>query len=160
MDETRHIATLGGREWLALPEFAIACIEARIDPAATVSRLHAVDLRPVEVDGEPGLEFRVYPIRGDRRTFVGAVALRAPGRAESAVRTLVTLGTRTWPIELELVAEEPGGSPMLLAAAAMGCAVDPGRSFLAGPPAVAAWPPARAARRRFVAEVAGGHRSL
>lgn len=138
MEDPRHLGTLGWREWLALPEFAIACIEARVDPGAAVSRLHAVDLQPVEIDGQPGLEFRVYPIRGDRRTFVSAVAHRASRRGPGTVRTFVTLGTTTWPIDLELVAEEPGGFPMLLAAPTIGFAVDPGLSFLTGPPAVAA----------------------
>ena len=133
--------TLGSREWLALPEFAIACIEARIDPDTSVSRLHAVDVHPVGLYDGPGLGFRIRPIRGDGRTFVHAVAVLAPGGGAGVVRTLVTLGSATWPLDLEPVAEEPEGFPMVLGAAAIGFAVDRDRAFLAGPPALAFRPP-------------------
>ena len=142
MDDPWQTATFGRREWLALPEFSIACIEAWIEPGAAVSQLHAVDLQPMELGGKPGLEFRVYPLRGDRRTFVGAAALLAAGGGERVVRTLVTVGTATWPIDLELVPEEPAGLPMLLGTGLTGFAVDQERSFLAGPPALVFGSPA------------------
>lgn len=169
MDRDRKAATLppavslrvyGGYEWLALPEFGIACIQAKIDPEVGCSELQVQDLEVweperEESDGLRELRFRIRPLRDDDRTIVEAVAplirpwprklrsgpqpLDSPTPDEPpTIRTLVTLGKETWPLDLCLVPHAPDGFRMRLGHDAFRGRfdVDPTASFLAGPPAI------------------------
>lgn len=130
---------VGSWEWVALPEFAISCMRARLDPASGTSRLHADGLTRVEIDGLPGVSFRVYPLPEDERTFVWVEAplVEAPG---IRIRTPVTLGETTWSVELELLAHEPSAVSLILGVRDLSSrfVVDSGAGGLAGPPKI--WP--------------------
>jgi hypothetical protein len=52
---------LGWREWVALPEFGIAQIKAKIDTGARSSALHTVTLEPYRKGSENWLMFTVQP---------------------------------------------------------------------------------------------------
>lgn len=140
---------IGWREWVALPELGIDRIKAKIDTGARSSALHAVDVRPMTVEGAPWISFRLHPVQRQTATTVLA---RAPVIDERTVRsstgrethrpvieTAVTLGERSWMIELTLVRRDLMGFRMLLGRQAIRSrfVVDAGRSYLGGEPRAA-----------------------
>lgn len=148
MNTISGLKTIGWREWLALPEFGLGCIQGKIDTRLRLSRLHAVDVEGFMVDGSPWMRFVVLPVPGDSRTRVRAEAplvaertVRSPGgRRETrpVIRTLLTLGDLTWSVELVLSLRATQGCRLSIGRESLGrlFLVDPARSFLAGPPAV------------------------
>ena len=132
---------LGGWEWIAFPELGIACMKARLAPEADVSLLAVADHVRIELDGAAGMRFRIYPLPGDERTFLLAeapLAKVATGHRGPQIRTLMTLGEATWPVELELVPRSGGGPALTLGRRALcAClAVDPAAGATAGPPRI------------------------
>lgn len=143
----------GGREWCALPEFGIACIQARIDPAVRRSQLQIQDLAPEDLDGRRGMRFRIRPLLDDDLTIVEAAAPLAelwrktaagdPAPKDPTIRTLVTLGDDTWPLDLVLVPHDADGFRLRLGRDAFNDRsragkprLRPSASFLAGAPAI------------------------
>jgi hypothetical protein len=61
---------LGWREWVALPEFGIEQIKAKIDTGARSSALHAVTIEPYMKGGEPWLMFTVAPKQKQSDTLI------------------------------------------------------------------------------------------
>jgi hypothetical protein len=53
--------TLGWREWLALPEFDISHIKAKIDTGARSSALHAYFIDPYKKGGQLWVMFAIHP---------------------------------------------------------------------------------------------------
>ncbi len=137
---------IGWREWLALPELGIDRIKAKVDTGARSSALHAVDLEPLVRDGSPWIRFRVHPVQRSSRPEITSEAPLADerlvrsssGRASlrPVIRTAVTLGTASWPIEITLVNRDVMGFRMLLGRSAVRrrFLVDSGRSFLGDRP--------------------------
>ena len=133
---------VGGREWLALPDFGIACIQGRLLPDAAESTLGVLDVALSAEAGAGQVRFFIRPIPGDDRTIVvaEAVLVETPPAGgwprEPLIRTLVTLGEETWPIELRLVPQQPRRVRLTLGGRALGdrFAVRAKKSFLAGPP--------------------------
>lgn len=137
--------TIGWREWIGLPDLGIGKIKAKIDTGARTSALHAVKLRPFEIDGVQWIEFHV-PRPGVRRTercqamVIDERQIKntsgIPERRYVVATTLV-LGQRHWQIELSLADREKMEFDVILGRTAIrrhGLLVDAGRSFLAGPP--------------------------
>ncbi len=135
---------LGWREWLALPEWGLAAIKAKVDTGARTSTLHAFYVDPFRRFGRQYIRFGVHPLQG--RTDL-VVHCEAPlvdrrlvrdsgGHCEEryVVMAAAVLGGRNWPIELTLTNRESMRFRMLLGRNAIrGWAlVDPGRSFLSG----------------------------
>ncbi len=58
-DKPLQLPMLGWREWVALPEFGINQIKAKIDTGARSSALHTVDMEPYQKNGEHWLMFTV-----------------------------------------------------------------------------------------------------
>jgi len=141
----RVLPAVGWREWLALPELGIERIKAKVDTGARTSALHAFDIEPFEVDGEPWVRFRVHPAQRDAVTTVEAAAPLVDERevrsstgksmVRPVVRAGVVLGAHAWPIEINLVRRDLMGFRMLLGRHAVRnrFLVDPGRSYLQGP---------------------------
>lgn len=133
---------IGWREWLGLPELGVAAIKAKVDTGARSSALHAFDIELFERDGERWVRFSIHPVQRDRHAVVAAEAplvgerLVRPstGKAQRrpVIRTAVTLGERSWPIEITLVRRDLMGFRMLLGREAIRrrFVVDAGRSFL------------------------------
>lgn len=138
----RALPVLGWREWLRLPELGVEAIKVKVDTGARTSSLHAFDLRPFEIDGEPWIRFRLHPIQGDSETTLEAAAplvgerrvRPSTGRVQlrPVIRTVAVLGPDRWPIEVTLVNRDMMGFRMLLGRRALRrrFLVDPGRSFL------------------------------
>ena len=130
--------SIGGREWIALPDFGIACIQARLDPDAEASTLSALDVSIVDLEGARGARFSIRPIPGDDRTVVWAEApiVSSADAGDRVIRTRVTLDDETWPVDLLLVSRHPRQTRIQLGRAALAERFDvrPGKAFLAGPP--------------------------
>lgn len=140
---------IGWREMIALPEFGIVSMRAKIDTGARTSALHALDQQRFEKDGAPWVGFRV-PIPGTPRTtrFTAPVLderdiKNTSGEPESriVIRVLLILGWHRWHVEVSLANREKMEFDMILGRTAIrrrGITVNPGQSFLAGPPMIRA----------------------
>ena len=135
--------TIGWREWLALPDFGVRAIKAKIDSGARSSALHVVwqqrEMRggapwvrfAVESDGlgSPSIETAGAIVDERDVTDSGGHTTRRP-----FVRTLVRVGEDEWPIEINLSDRRHMRFPMLLGRTAMmgRLLVDPALSFTLG----------------------------
>ncbi|QDG51923.1 ATP-dependent zinc protease [Persicimonas caeni] len=139
---------VGWREWIAIPEFGIDFVKAKVDTGARSSALHAFEIRRFERDGQPWVRFKVHPVQ---RNTKETVRCEAPIHDERTVRSSVgheqkrivirpeieLLGER-YAIDLTLTNRDAMGFRMLLGREATRgrFLVDPGRSYLAGRPDV------------------------
>jgi hypothetical protein len=141
--ETRAI---GWREWLAIPEWGIARIKAKIDTGARTSSIHASTLHFFKRGGTEMVRFRIHPHQRSLRhtvqvevpIFDKRVVRSSNGEEElrPVVRTHVELHGVCWPLEFTLARRKLMGFRMLLGREAMRgrFIVDPARSFLGGHP--------------------------
>ena len=136
---------IGWREWIGLPDLGISAIKAKIDTGARTSALHAFKLQPFERDGVRWISFQVLH-SGTQRTerceaiIVDEREIKNTSGISSrryVVATTLVLGHRRWHIELSLADREKMEFDVILGRTAIrrhGLLVDPGRSFLVGPP--------------------------
>lgn len=136
---------IGWREVVGLPDLGIAELHAKIDTGARTSALHAVDLDVEDVDGQLWVSFAIpQPGKhGAERHRASVVDHRMIKNTSGVpehryvVRTTLVLGRRHWHIEVSLADREQMGLDMILGRTAIRgrrILVNPGRSFLAGPP--------------------------
>lgn len=137
--------TVGWREWIALPDFGVPRIKAKVDTGARSSALHAFDLeRFAAPGGGERVRFLVYPYQRDTSR---SVAVCAELRGERLVRnsgggqelrpviaTAIEIMGARFDIELTLSRRDVMGFRMLLGRQALRgrAVVDPGRSFVGG----------------------------
>lgn len=138
---------LGWREWLSLPELAVACIRAKVDSGARSSSLHVQDQELFQSQGRQYVRFVLDPGLSEsvRHTVEAEVIDRravtdSGGHRQTRIfiRTLLKLPTgQSWPIEINLTERRNMLFPMLLGRTALRrrCLVEPARSFLLGVPA-------------------------
>jgi hypothetical protein len=136
--------TIGWREWLALPDFGIQAIKAKVDTGARTSALHTFGLEPYEEYGLLKVKFGVHPLQRRKDIEVNCVAdvvdrrrvTSSAGQSEMryVIRTFVALGEIRWPIELTLTNRRSMRFRMLLGRAAISglLLVDPAKSYLTG----------------------------
>jgi ribosomal protein S6--L-glutamate ligase len=103
---------VGWREWVALPELGLPAIEAKVDTGAKTSALHAFAMDTYEEGGRQRVCFGVHPVRQNEVIEVFACAdvideriiVSSNGLEEHRVviRTLLSLGDQSWPIEITL----------------------------------------------------------
>jgi hypothetical protein len=137
---------IGWRERLAIPEWGVRRIKAKIDTGARTSALHAAEISYFTDGQQEMVQFKVYPLQ---RTLRKEVLVTAPlidrrlvrsssGAAEvrPVVRTYVELMGVCWPVEITLARRSLMGFRMLLGREAMWdrFIVDPSESFLGGQP--------------------------
>ncbi|GHE85735.1 ribosomal protein S6 modification protein [Aliiroseovarius zhejiangensis] len=136
---------IGWREHIALPDFGILDLPAKVDTGARTTALHAVDQTLFERDGAPWVEFMV-PLKNRRTTR----RLSAPVLEERdikntggvperrlVVRTTLVIGKRHWLIDVSLANREKMEFDVILGRSAIRrhrLLVDPRRSYLAGAP--------------------------
>ena len=115
---------LGWEEWLALPDLGLPAIKAKIDTGARTSALHAFTVESFGPAAKPKVRFGVHPVPGRDDIEVYCIAdvvdrrevTSSNGESEQryVVRTTVTVGGRSWPIEVTLANRESMAYRMLL----------------------------------------------
>jgi hypothetical protein len=143
---TTDIVQIGWREWVALPQFNIRAIKAKIDTGARTSALHAFSVERYLHRGAPRVRFMLHPRR--LRTDI-AVACECDIVDERMVTdsgghqelrivivTDIVLGQMRYPIELTITDRDTMRYRMLLGRSAMRdrLIVDPSLSYHAGRP--------------------------
>lgn len=140
------VITLGWRERLALPQFGIATLKAKLDTGARSSALHVDELETFTRNGDTWLRFMVGLGRRstryvqceaqacDRRVVVDT----GGGRSERwFIRTEVMLAGERFEVDMNLTDRRHMLFPMLLGRTALigRFAVDPARSYTLPRPA-------------------------
>jgi hypothetical protein len=143
----QQLASVGWREWVALPELDIPRIKAKVDTGARTSALHTFELELFHDRGAPMVRFGVHPLQRRMDHVVTCVAAVADQRwvtdsgghreKRYVICTPITLGPWTWDVEMTLTNRDNMRFRMLLGRTAIAkrFAVDPGRSFVFGKPA-------------------------
>jgi len=134
----------GWREWLALPELGVTQIKAKLDTGARTSALHAYDLALFRRDDRDWARFVIHPLQRDNEISVACEApvidqrsvTNSGGQSETRyfIETVLSLGGKTWPIEIGLANRDEMGFRMLLGRTALKgrLMVDAARSFQLG----------------------------
>lgn len=135
---------IGWREWVSLPDLGLPAIKAKVDTGARSSALHAFEVRPFEEHGKQRVEFKIHPRQRDTETVVVCTAdvvdersvTDSGGHKEQrwVIRTPLTLGSETWPIEMTLTSRDNMLFRMLLGRTAINdrLIVNSARSYLVG----------------------------
>ena len=146
MAQSEPVWIIGWREWVALPDFNIDAIKAKIDTGARSSALHAFNLKRFRRRGKRMVRFEIHPIQRTSRQAVEVEAeviedrmvRSSNGKVERrpVIRTSVRMYNRDWEIELTLTSRDEMGFRMLLGRHALRgqFLIDPGRSLRAGYP--------------------------
>lgn len=139
----RQRREIGWREEVALPDLHIARLKAKVDTGARTSALHAENVERFARGGLAWVRFSV-PLAAAAGRIEAPVAdereiRNTSGQAERriVIRTTLVLGRRRWPIEVSLADRTEMAFDLILGRTALRgrrLCVDPGRSFLAGPP--------------------------
>jgi hypothetical protein len=140
-----ELIVLGWREWLALPQFAIAAIKAKVDSGARTSALHVESLEEHERDGQRWLRFTVLTgRRGAEPVVCEAPALDRRAVSDSGghvtlrwfINAEFELAGRRWVSEINLTSRRDMLFPLLLGRNALSgrFIVDPGTAYRCGRP--------------------------
>ena len=120
---------LGWEEWVSLPGLNLPAIKAKVDTGARTSALHAVAVEPFGTEKNPQVRFIMHPDPDDPTLEVvcsGKVVDRrqvTSSNGESELRYVIrsdlSIGGRTWPIDISLTNRETMASRMLLGRSAL-----------------------------------------
>ena len=132
--------TVGWEEWLSLQSLGLPALKAKTDTGARTSALHAFNIQPFGSEQNPKVRFGVHPIpeRPDIAIFCSAPVVdqrevtssNGVSELRYVIKTPVTMGDRTWDIEITLTNRENMSYRMLLGRTALdGISVQPDSSF-------------------------------
>ncbi len=142
------LTELGWREWVALPEFGIDCLKAKVDTGARTSALHAFFAEAFEDRGVHKVRFGLHPEQNnvDMEKICEAELLDERNVTDSGghtelrfvIKTPVIIGSSCFDIEMTLTKRDNMKFRMLLGRTALNdvFTVNPARSYLAGKPDV------------------------
>lgn len=137
---------MGWREWVALPDFGVSAIKAKVDTGAASSSLHAFRMQRYQHDGREVVRFDIHP---RQRSDAHAVTVEAEvvderrvrnpgGRSETrpVIRARLQWSDVIWDAEINLTRRDEMGFRMLLGRKTIKnlFVVDPGTSYLGGRP--------------------------
>ena len=144
-DQQQNVLVLGWREWVSLPGLGIPAIKAKIDTGARTSALHTFKIEPFSRDGVDYIRFWLHPLR--KKTDIELVC-EAPliekrlvkdsgGHTEQryVIRTPLSIGGRTWDIDITLTDRDNMIFRMLIGRTAIDSnhiTIDPSASYLFG----------------------------
>jgi len=146
---------LGWREWIALPDFGVGAIKAKVDTGARTSALHAYRVDEFEERGVRMVRFAVHPYQRRNDVEIACLAAVADERWVSdsgghrerrlVIVTTVQVGEARRAIEVTLANRDNMGFRMLLGRSALQghYLVDADGSYMSRPrPRVPRRPPA------------------
>lgn len=138
--------TLGWREWVALPDWDVAHLKAKLDTGARTSSLHAFGLEWFDRSGTPWVRFEIHPWQRSTADSViaeAAVVATRDVRSSSGdvehrpvVHTTLLLAGRAVTAEVTLTRRDEMGFRMLIGREALRhrFLVDSAVSYLGGRP--------------------------
>ena len=141
-DLPRSVFRLGWEEWVGFKDLGLPAIKAKVDTGARTSALHAVRIEPFGSEAKPQVRFIMHPDPDDPTVEVVCSARVVDRRNVTSsngltelryvINTPITVGDRTWPIEVSLTNRETMGYRMLLGRSALqeDMSVRPAESFL------------------------------
>ncbi|MGF1724345.1 ATP-dependent zinc protease family protein [Photobacterium nomapromontoriensis] len=133
---------VGWRETLSLPSLGINRINAKIDTGARTSSLHAFKCEEFTKNNVLWLRFWTHPeqhrtdiVQTCEAEIIDQRAVKSSSGQEAhryVIKTTMTLGGQTWPIEITIANRDKMAYRMLLGRTAMHgrIIVDPEQSFL------------------------------
>lgn len=142
MKKAPILSTVGWRECVALPDFQIPVIRAKIDTGASSSSIHATHIEYFTLGDREMVCFQIHP---HQRNIHDTVTVEAPlmehrpikssngqKQIRPVIETRIQLGQHLWAIELNLTNRSLMGYRMLLGRQALRrrFLVDPHKSFL------------------------------
>lgn len=144
--EIQNKLLIGRSEWCALPLLNIPLIKAKIDTGAKTSALHALNIECDYINGQPCVHYDIHPIQGNDEVIVRCTSLvvdrrmimSSNGHKENryVISTSLSLGAKTWPIELTLSNRAPLRFRLLLGREALNrrVMIDPNLNYHQGKP--------------------------
>lgn len=133
---------LGWEEWVGFAELGLPAIKAKVDTGARTSALHAVRIEPFGTEEKPQVRFIMHPDPEDPSIEVVCSAHVVDRRNVTSsngstelryvINSPISIGGRTWPVEVSLTNRETMGYRMLLGRTALqeDMSVRPSESFL------------------------------
>ena len=133
---------LGWEEWLSLPDLGLPAILAKTDTGARTSALHAAAIEPFGPENNPQVRFLLHPNPEDEGLEITCSAKVIDRRRVTSsngedelryvIETMLSMGERSWPIQITLTNRENMAYRMLLGRTAVqdDMLVDPNVSFL------------------------------
>jgi ribosomal protein S6--L-glutamate ligase len=120
---------VGNEEWCALPDLGVPAIRARVDSGAKTSAIHAANIQRFEKDGQDWVRFEVLPLQKNSNVVIKKECpihdvrriKNTSGILEQryVIRTTLSLGGVSWPIQVNLANRDAMGYRMLLGREAM-----------------------------------------
>jgi hypothetical protein len=136
--------TAGWREWVGLDGLGVNRIKAKLDTGARTSAIHAFDVESFSRDGERWVRFSIHPLQKNDNVAIACEERVADIRTVSnpgsrrerryIIRTELSVGGESWPIDLSLTNRDEMGFRMLIGRTAMSgkLLVDPDHSYRVG----------------------------
>ena len=133
--------TVGWKEEAKLPELHIDPIKVKVDTGAKTSSLHAFDIESFEVDGTSFVKFKTCPDKRHPKKVVECqsevidyrkiTSSNGQTQLRYVIRSPITIGDKTWDIDITLADRKKMRYKMLLGREAMkSILVSPHKSYL------------------------------
>ncbi len=142
--KNHNLLLVGWREWVKLDSLGLEAVKAKVDTGARTSALHAFDVQPFDENGVKRVRFKIHPKQRNTEIVATCAAdvvdqrtvADSGGHRENrwVIKTPVTIGAFSWPIEITLTSRDDMRFRMLLGRTAMQnrLLVDPSRSYVLG----------------------------
>lgn len=134
--------SLGWEEWAALSDLQLPAVKVKVDTGAKTSALHAIAIEPFGSERNPQVRFIIRPDSNDpslevvcsAKVIDRRVVVSSNGQGENrfVINTPITIGDRTWSIDVTLTNRENMNYRMLLGRSALrdDISIVPSQSFL------------------------------